>query len=69
MFVGTTLKEQHPITVIQVSIQNKEAILLIVKHDIHSCEIYNKLDTSPNAYPNHNYTIIINEIIHAKVNV
>ena len=64
--MDTTLKEQHPIKYIQVNIQYKGAISLIAKHDIHSSERHNKLDTSPNAYSNHNYNIITNEIIHAK---
>ena len=40
--------------------------MLKVKNDIHSSDIYNTLDTKPNTDPNHNYSIIINEINQAK---
>ena len=65
MFVDTTIKDDHPTQFIQVNVQNKEAMVK-VKHDIHSSDIYNKLDTKPNTDPNHNYNIIINEIYQAK---
>ena len=65
MFVDTTIKEDYPTKFIQVNVQNKEAVIK-VKNDIHSSDIYNKLDTKPNTDPNHNYNIIINEIKQAK---
>ena len=65
MFVDTTLKEDHPTRLIQVNVQNKEAMLK-VKNDIHSSDIYKTLDTKPNTDPNHNYNIIITEINQAK---
>ena len=40
--------------------------MLKVKNDIHSFDIYSKLDTKPNTVPNHNYNTIINEINQAK---
>ena len=33
--------------------------MLKVKYEIHSSEIYTKLDTNPNTDPNYNYNIII----------
>ena len=61
MFVNTTLKEVHTTTFIQVNVQNKEA-----KNELHSSNIYTKLDTNSNTDPNYNYNIIINEINQAK---
>ena len=65
MFVDTTIKEDHPTKFIQVNVQNKAAMLM-VKNDIHSSDIYNKLDSKPNTDLNYNYNIIINEINLAK---
>ena len=65
MFVNTTLKEDHTTKFIQVNVQNKEAMLK-VKNELHSCDIYTKLDTNPNTDPNYNYNIIIDEINQAK---
>ena len=65
MFVNTTLKEDHTTKLIQVNVQNKEAMLK-VKNELHSSDIYKKLDTNPNTDPNYNYNIIIDEINQAK---
>ena len=65
MFVNTTLKEDHTTKFIQVNVQNKEAMLK-VKNELHSSDIYTKLDTNPNTDPNYNYNIIIDEINQAK---
>lgn len=61
MLMYTALKEGHPTKCIRVNVLNKEA-LWKVKNYIISSLIHNKLDTSPNVDPNHNYDIIITEI-------
>jgi len=40
--------------------------MLKVKNELHSSDIYTKLDTNPNTDPNYNYNIIIDEINQAK---
>ena len=40
--------------------------MLKVKHELHSSNIYTKLDTNPNTDPNYNYNIIIDELNQAK---
>ena len=65
LLLYTTLKEDHTTKFIQVNVQNKEAMLK-VKNELHSSDIYTKLDTNPNTDPNYNYNIIIDEINQAK---
>ena len=48
--MDTTLKKQHPTKFIEINIQNKKAML---KEDLISSMIYEKLDMSPTADTNH----------------
>ena len=61
--MDTTLNKQHPTKFIEINIKNKKAML---KEDLISTKIYEKLDISPTADTNRNYIIIQDEINQAK---
>ena len=56
IFMDTTHNKQSNTKTTKIHMKTSEA-LLRVKHDIHTSDIYNKMDKSPNADTNFNYNL------------
>ena len=65
MIMHNTVKLQSPPKYVKINTLNENAMINVM-NEIKLGNIYEKLNTNPNADPNYNYDIIYEEITHAK---
>ena len=65
LILGITQKTERPRKYVKINILSREA-MQNVRHEIKSDDVYKKLNTIPNTYPNLNYDIIYKEILRSK---